>query len=95
MTPTFNVAGIVFRCSQHACVRIDERDIPDIMIDLLLQYGDWVDAGRSYSRVHFSDKCWNSLPIDISPRKKSLKRFQNVYLIVAGDGTIATVARSH
>lgn len=81
----------------HASIRMQQRGIPDTVIDALVSFGSSVYDHRG-AIIRFFDKrairrCLNTWG---ESAVKELDRYFNVYLVQSvGDGTLVTVGHRH
>lgn len=78
--------------SQHAILRSQKRAIPQILIDLLLQFGTSVGAGAGASKVFFDKAARRRLKAYAGPLASLLDEHLDLYAVVASDSSIITVA---
>jgi hypothetical protein len=77
--------------SRHAAVRLQQRCIPRAIVEAVLDWGDRRSAGAGASSYAFSKRSWASFARHVGAEAERLKRYRNVYVVVARDGTIITV----
>ncbi|WP_170152120.1 hypothetical protein [Vogesella indigofera] len=81
--------------SAHAKSRSQQRGIPLIVVDLLERFGS---EDRTYSggrKVRFDKKGRRLAEAFMGPLAKALDKYWNCYAVIAGDGTVVTVAHAH
>lgn len=81
--------------SEHAKKRSQQRSIPEAVIDLLLDFGDETHLGSGVTSFSFRKKGWNNAAKYLGARAQYFERYRACYIVVAGDGTIITVAYCH
>lgn len=78
-------------CSVHARIRMQQRCIPAIVPDCLLDYGASHRTAHGNIR-YFNKRSRRCIQRDLTPaRKKQVEPYFNCYLVEADDGTIITV----
>lgn len=83
------------RLSRHAQVRMQQRSIPQFIVDCLLDFTEAVPAGGGSVRYCFKADSWAEAQRDMGSEARKLDRYRNAYVIVAEDGTVVTAAREH
>jgi hypothetical protein len=80
------------KLTKHASVRQQQRGIPPIVIDLLLDYGTVKRAGKN-TTTHYFDKASRRRVLAYAGRLSTLfEEYLDYYAIVGNDGSIITVA---
>lgn len=83
------------KLSEHAQKRSQQRSIPEVVIDLLLDFGDETHLGGGVTSFSFRKEGWKSAAKYLGNRAKYFERYRACYAVVAEDGTIITVAHRH
>lgn len=78
--------------SNHAAVRSQQRAIPPLMIDLLLQFGASEKAGDGASKRYFDKAARRRLQAYAGSLSSVLQQHLDLYAVVAADDTVITVA---
>jgi hypothetical protein len=78
--------------SQHAKTRCQQRAIPAILIDLLLQFGTNQPAGGGASKFFFDKAARRRIKAYAGQLAGFLNEHLDVYAIVGADNTIITAA---
>lgn len=78
--------------SRHAAVRCQQRCIPQFIVDALIDWGDSSDAGTGAFSYSFSKRSWRRFATYMGRDASRFERYRNVYIVVARDGTVVTVA---
>lgn len=86
-----NVEDSQSKLSKHAAIRAQQRSIPRVIHDALLDWGDRRKAGSGVTSYSFSKRSWGKFAKYLGAEAKRLERYRNAYIVVAGDGTIITV----
>ncbi len=76
--------------SRHAQVRSQQRAIPELMIDLLLQFGSCERAGAGVSKVFFDKTSRRRVKAYAGPLASLLEEHLDVYAVVSDDMTVIT-----
>ena len=76
--------------SRHAQVRSQQRAIPELMIDLLLQFGSSERAGAGVSKVFFDKTSRRRVKAYAGPLASLLEEHLDVYAVVSDDMTVIT-----
>lgn len=77
--------------SRHAAVRLRQQCIPRTIMEAVLDWGDQRKAGAGACSYAFSKRSWARYTRHVGADAERLKRYRNVYVVVARDGTIITV----
>jgi hypothetical protein len=83
------------RMTRHGSQREAQRSIPPFIVDALIDFGDeryLGDKCRSYS---FGKASWKRYAKYMGKAIAGHERFRHVYLVVAPDNSIVTVAWRH
>lgn len=76
--------------TKHAQVRSQQRAIPPMLIDLLLQFGASERAGAGVSKVFFDKTSRRRVKAYAGPLASLLEDHLDVYAVVNDDQTIIT-----
>lgn len=80
------------KLTKHASVRQQQRGIPPIIIDLLLNYGTIEHAGKD-ATTHYFDKASRRRVMAYAGRLSSqIEEYLDYFAIVGNDGQVITVA---
>ncbi len=80
------------KLSKHASIRQQQRCIPPIVIDLLIDYGTVERAGKD-ATTHYFDKVSRRRVMAYAGRLAGmLEDYLDYYVIVGEDGNIITIA---
>jgi hypothetical protein len=77
--------------TRHAATRSQQRGIPLITIDLLLQFGATESAGDGTSRYFFDKAARRQLRAYAGPLARAIAEHLDIYAIVASDSKVITV----
>ena len=79
--------------SEHARERIQQRAIPPLIIDLLMQFGSSSRCGGA-ERLMFDKRALKRLRHHLGGERglKVVARWLNVYAIIADNGSVVTTA---
>lgn len=78
--------------SKHAKVRAQQRGIPPILIDLLLQFGAAEPAGDGASKVFFDKRARQRVRRYAGALSAAIDEHLDVYAVIGADNTVITVA---
>lgn len=84
------------RVSRHAKIRQSQRGVPDIALELLVKFGSSESSFDGTERLYFSERDWKRVKQYFGawmPNKSG--KLRDLYLILAADGTILTVAHKY
>ena len=81
--------------SQHGQIRQQQRSIPPFVIDALVDFGDERFLGGGCRSYSFSRKSWKCFERYMGKTIQAYEMYRNVYLILAEDGIVITVAWRH
>lgn len=79
----------------HARRRVQQRVIPPMMIDYLLDFGDRRDAGRGAESCYFTKRSWRLVERHAGPAAKHLEHWRDIFAVIAADGAVITAAWRH
>ena len=74
---------------------MQQRSIPQFIVDYLLDFAEPIPAGGGCVRYCFKADSWAEAQRDMGHEARKLDRHRNAYVIVADDGTVITAARDH
>lgn len=77
--------------SRHAVVRQQQRGIPPLVLDLLLQFGSEEAAAGGVSKVFFDKKARRRVEAYAGPLAQSLREHLDVYAVVGQHHQVITV----
>jgi hypothetical protein len=78
--------------TKHAKIRQQQRGIPPIVVDILIEYGTEARAG-SHATTHYFDKAARRRLHVYAGRLAGLfEEYLDYYAVVAADGSMITVA---
>lgn len=78
--------------SKHASIRCQQRAIPPLLIDLLLQFGVSESAGDGASRLFFDKVSRRRVKAYAGTLAGMFEEHLDLYAVVGADNTIVTVA---
>ncbi|WP_152608781.1 hypothetical protein [Croceibacterium mercuriale] len=81
--------------SRHGALRSQQRSIPPLIIDLLIDFGEESFAGEGCYRYFFTKRTWSFLIRRVGSRAKDLERYRSAYAVVSEDGQLVTVGWVH
>ena len=77
--------------TRHASCRVQQRSIPQAVIDLLLDFGDATSAGLGVERYSFSKRSWRAVAAYMGSGAKHYERYRSAYIVIAS-GYVITAA---
>lgn len=77
--------------TRHAQIRSQQRAIPGLLIDLLLQFGASERAGNGASKVFFDKAARRRVQAYAGPLASLLDEHLDLYAVVAADSSVITV----
>lgn len=80
------------RLTRHAAVRQQQRGVPRLVIDLLLDYGVEESAGAGVRTVYFDKPTRRKVLAYAGPLAPALTPFLDYYAVVGPDEQVITVA---
>lgn len=83
------------RFSRHGHRRQSQRCVPQFIIDALIDFGDERFVGGACRSYSFTKATWKKYVRYMGPAIAGHERYRNVYLVVAEDNSIITVAWRH
>lgn len=81
-------SGPVQHMSNHAMVRGQQRAIPPMLVDLLIQFGHSESVGDGVTKVFFDKEGRRRLAAYAGPLAKLLNDHLDLYAVVGGDKVI-------
>ena len=78
--------------SNHASVRSQQRAIPPILLDLLIQFGASEPSGDGTSKMYFDKAARRRLKAYAGPLAGLLNEHLDVYAVVSSDSKVITAA---
>ena len=78
--------------THHAAVRSQQRGLPPILIDLLIQFGCTEPAGNGASKVFLDKAASKRLKAYAGPLACTLERYMDLYAVLGPEGQVITVA---
>lgn len=81
--------------TQHGKTRQQQRCIPPFVIDALADYGDERFLGDGSRYFAFSKRSWKQFCRYMGQAIQACERYRGVYLVMADDGSIITIAWRH
>lgn len=79
--------------SKHASIRVQQRGIPPIVVDLLMDFGAVERAGDGATSHYFDKKSRSRIKAYTGQLSPALQEYLDYYAIVGSDGLVITVAR--
>lgn len=76
--------------SKHASMRSQQRAIPRLLIDLLLEFGARVSAGDGTSKLFFDKTARRRVQSYAGPLARQLEEHLDLYAVVSADDRIIT-----
>lgn len=80
--------------TRHASIRQQQRGIPSLLVDLLLDFGSSEPAGEGTSMLFFDKQAKRRLNSYAGPLAKILEEHLDVYVIIS-DQTIITTGHRY
>lgn len=95
LQPPIGRRGVAHHCSRHALVRMQQRRIPDSILELLLAFGK--ESRTAKGSICFFDKHARSRLMKVLPEAESsnINRYLHCYLVEGDDGKIITVGHRY
>jgi len=81
--------------TRHGQRRQAERCVPQFIIDALIDFGEERFLGGECRSYSFTKATWKKYACYMGPAIAGLERYRSVYLVVAGDNSMITVAWRH
>jgi len=78
--------------TQHASTRQQQRGIPTLVIDLLVNYGAVERAGAGAASYYFDKASRRQVLAYAGPLSRAIEQYLDYYAIVGDDGRVITVA---
>jgi hypothetical protein len=74
---------------------MQQRSIPQAIVDLLIDFGDMSDAGGGAERFSFSKRSWRQAASYLGTQAKHFERYRHAYVVMGPEGEVITVAYQH
>lgn len=81
--------------TRHGQRRQADRCVPQFIIDALIDFGEERFLGSECRSYSFTKATWKKYACYMGPAIAGLERYRSVYLVVAGDNSMITVAWRH
>lgn len=81
--------------TRHGQRRQADRCVPQFIIDALIDFGEERFLGGECRSYSFTKATWKKYACYMGPAIAGLERYRSVYLVVAGDNSMITVAWRH
>lgn len=81
--------------SRHANARKQQRCIPDIVRDLVLDFGIASPAGDGADRFTFDRKSWRQVEAYLGLQAKHFAKYRNAFVLLSSDGVVITEGWVH
>ena len=81
--------------TRHGQRRQADRCVPQFIIDALIDFGEERHLGGECRSYSFTKATWKRYARYMGPAIAGQERYRNVYLVVAGENLIVTVAWRH
>lgn len=81
--------------TNHASTRLQQRGIPLLVIDLLMQFGRGIHIGDGVLKYYFDKPGKRKVRAYAGPLARVLDEHLNVYAVVAPDTSVITVGHLH
>lgn len=78
--------------SRHAAVRMQQRSIPALVVDLLMEFGASQSAGDGTTKFFLDKTARKRLKTYAGPLASMLAHHLDVYVVVANDQKLVTAA---
>ena len=78
--------------TRHAATRCQQRGLPPMLLDVLMQCGSSVPAGDGAVKVFIDKAARRRIKVYAGPLASTLHEYLDVYAIVAADGQVITAA---
>ena len=79
--------------TKHAQTRSQQRGIPPVMVDLLLQFGITESAGDGASKMFFNKAARRKVESYFGPLAPLINQHLDFYAVVGADDQVITIGR--
>jgi hypothetical protein len=87
------LGGYMLINTNHAALRVEQRGIPPMFIDLLIKYGEKKHSGHDGIIRYFSKKSKKKMQYELGNSViNQLSRFMNIYLVHSKDQKVLITA---
>lgn len=87
-----NQGETIVKLTKHASIRQQQRGIPSIVVDLLLDYGTFTRTGEGATMYYFDKMSRRRVRTYAGPLSGQFEEYLDYYAVVASDGRVITVA---
>lgn len=81
--------------TRHGKTRQQQRCIPQCIVEALIDFGTERFAGGGTRSFSFTKRTWRQFSAYMGRDVRAYERYRDVYLVLAEDGSIITVAWRH
>lgn len=81
--------------TQHASARSQQRGIPPLLIDLLLQFGTTARAPGGAEKVYFDKSARKRIQTYAGPLAGLLERHLDIYAVIGDGYRVVTISHRH
>jgi hypothetical protein len=90
-----NLSEKKMQLSKHAQTRVQQRGIPPMLIDLLIQFGSSERAGSGVSKMYFDKPSRRRVKAYAGRLGSLLDEYLDVYAVVTDDMTVITTGHRY
>ncbi|AOF81550.1 hypothetical protein BSY238_2068 [Methyloversatilis sp. RAC08] len=81
--------------SDHAAVRMQQRAIPALIVELILRFGTAEPAGNGTSKLYLDKRARRRVKSFAGPLAKAIESHLDVYVVISDSGNVVTTAYRH
>ena len=91
MKPTYQSLNST-RYTHHANARMQQRSIPEAVVELLLDYAHPTPVGGDAQSYRFTRATWCDAVSALGAKASAFAKYRNAYVVESGDGLVITAA---
>lgn len=78
--------------SDHAAVRMKQRAIPALIVELVLRFGTAEPAGNGANKLYLDKRARRQVKSFVGPLAKAIEPHLDVYVVISDTGDVVTAA---
>lgn len=79
--------------TEHARVRMQQRAIPQLVVDCLIRFGHSEPSGNGTWKYYFDKRSYRKFEAYAGPAAGPLREFFGAYVVLGPDSVVVTAAR--
>lgn len=78
--------------SKHAQIRMQQRAIPQLVVECLIRFGHCEPSGDGTCKYYFDKRSYRRFEAYAGPAADSLREFFDAYVVLGPDSVVVTAA---